>query len=95
MSENILEMQNVTTCVNEGTSEEKEILKNISLNVKKGDFITLLGTNGAGKSTLLNFPQEAARSKLPETTSRNFQSSNAPASFRRSSRIPKQARHHE
>ena len=35
MSENILEMQNVTTCVNEGTSEEKEILKNISLNVKK------------------------------------------------------------
>lgn len=54
MSENILEMQNVTTCVNEGTSEEKEILKNISLNVKKGDFITLLGTNGAGKSTLLN-----------------------------------------
>lgn len=54
MSENILEMQNVTTCVNEGTSEEKEILKNISLNVKKGDFITFLGTNGAGKSTLLN-----------------------------------------
>ena len=54
MSENILEMQNVTTCVNEGTSEEKEILQNISLNVKKGDFITLLGTNGAGKSTLLN-----------------------------------------
>ena len=67
MSENILEMQNVTTCVNEGTSEEKEILKNISL----------------------------TRSKLPETTSRNFQSSNAPASFRRSSKIPKQARHHE
>ena len=27
MSENILEMQNVTTCVNEGTSEEKETSK--------------------------------------------------------------------
>ena len=50
----ILDLQNITTTVNVGTSEEKNILKNINLKINDGDFITLLGTNGAGKSTLLN-----------------------------------------
>ena len=50
----ILYLQNITTTVNVGTSEEKNILKNINLKINDGDFITLLGTNGAGKSTLLN-----------------------------------------
>lgn len=31
-----------------------EALKTISLDIKKGDFIGLLGSNGAGKSTLIN-----------------------------------------
>lgn len=50
----ILDLQNITTTVNVGTSEEKNILKNINLKINDSDFITLLGTNGAGKSTLLN-----------------------------------------
>ena len=50
----ILDLQNITTTVNVGTSEEKNILKNINLKINDGNFITLLGTNGAGKSTLLN-----------------------------------------
>lgn len=50
----ILDLQNITTTVNVGTSEEKKILKNINLKLEDGDFVTLLGTNGAGKSTLLN-----------------------------------------
>ncbi len=33
---------------------ENIILKNICLNVKKGDFISIIGSNGSGKSTLLN-----------------------------------------
>lgn len=49
-----LELKNITTVVNPGTPEEKKILKNLSLTILPGDFITLLGTNGAGKSTLLN-----------------------------------------
>ncbi len=32
---------------------EKEILKNISFDVQKGEFVTLLGPSGCGKSTLL------------------------------------------
>lgn len=50
----ILDLQNITTTVNVGTTEEKKILKNINLKIEDGDFVTLLGTNGAGKSTLLN-----------------------------------------
>jgi putative ABC transport system ATP-binding protein len=50
----ILDLQNITTTVNEGTNEEKQILKSINLKLENGDFVTLLGTNGAGKSTLLN-----------------------------------------
>lgn len=50
----VLELNHITTTVNAGTSEEKQILKDINLKLNDGDFVTLLGTNGAGKSTLLN-----------------------------------------
>ena len=50
----LLSLDHITTVVNKGTSEERKILKDLSLTVNQGDFITLLGTNGAGKSTLLN-----------------------------------------
>ncbi|QOW63792.1 ABC transporter ATP-binding protein [Campylobacter hepaticus] len=30
-----------------------EILKNINLNIKEGEFLTLVGESGSGKSTLL------------------------------------------
>lgn len=49
-----LELKNITTVVNQGTPEEKTILKQINLKLQDGDFVALLGTNGAGKSTLLN-----------------------------------------
>ena len=32
---------------------DKEILKNISVDIEAGAFVSLLGINGAGKSTLL------------------------------------------
>jgi len=39
---------------NAGTVNEVYALKGIDLHVKKGDFVTIIGTNGSGKSTLLN-----------------------------------------
>ena len=37
-----------------GTINEHHALKQISLDVRKGDFITIIGSNGSGKSTLFN-----------------------------------------
>ncbi|MCH3921415.1 ABC transporter ATP-binding protein [Limosilactobacillus sp.] len=54
MSKPILELKNVQTVVNKGTSNETMILKGINLEINDGDFITIVGTNGAGKSTLFN-----------------------------------------
>lgn len=37
-----------------GTVDEKIAVDGISLHVKKGDFVTIIGSNGAGKTSLLN-----------------------------------------
>ena len=34
--------------------DDKKIIKDISLNIKKGEFHVIMGTNGTGKSTLGN-----------------------------------------
>lgn len=50
----MLELKNVNVIFARGTADENHALKNISLKINKGDFITVVGSNGAGKSTLLN-----------------------------------------
>ena len=50
----MLELKHVYKVFNEGTPDEKIALKHIDLSLKKGDFLTIIGSNGAGKSTLMN-----------------------------------------
>ena len=50
----MLELSQVTKVFNSGTVNEKIALNNVSLTLKEGDFVTVIGGNGAGKSTLLN-----------------------------------------
>lgn len=47
--ENLLSIENLY--VNAG---EKEILKGLNLNIKRGEIHVIMGPNGAGKSTLAN-----------------------------------------
>lgn len=50
----MLTLKNISVTFNEGTPDEKHALKPFNLNLKKGDFVTIIGGNGAGKSTLMN-----------------------------------------
>lgn len=48
----MLSISNITKTFNPGTINAKTAIKNLSLQVERGDFITVIGANGAGKSTL-------------------------------------------
>ncbi len=54
MARSLLSIKDVTKIFNPGTQDEKKALDRLSLEVREGDFITIIGSNGAGKSTLLN-----------------------------------------
>ena len=54
MADSLLTLQGITKIFNQGTQDEKRALDGLSLDVKDGDFITIIGSNGAGKTTLLN-----------------------------------------
>ncbi|WP_406676712.1 ABC transporter ATP-binding protein [Neomoorella carbonis] len=50
----MLRLVNVSKTFNPGSVNEKVALKDITLHVKPGQVVTIIGSNGAGKSTLLN-----------------------------------------
>ena len=49
-----LSVIHLTKCFEKGTPNKKIALDDFSLEVQRGEFITILGSNGAGKSTLFN-----------------------------------------
>ena len=50
----MLKLQGVSKTFNPNTVNEKVALRDISLTLNDGDFVTVIGGNGAGKSTILN-----------------------------------------
>lgn len=50
----MLDIINVYKTFNPGTINAKTALNGLSLSLKEGDFVTVIGGNGAGKSTMLN-----------------------------------------
>ena len=59
MSDNFIEIRNVTK-----TYGAKDAVKNASLNIKRGEFVTLLGPSGCGKTTTLRMIDSAHDSRL-------------------------------
>ncbi|MDO5435457.1 MAG: ABC transporter ATP-binding protein [Clostridia bacterium] len=53
MSELFLEMSNINKFYTMG-EERAHILKNVCLNVREGEYLSILGPSGSGKSTLMN-----------------------------------------
>ena len=50
----MIRFESITKTFSKGTIDEKVAINGISLHVRKGDFITVIGSNGAGKTTILN-----------------------------------------
>ena len=54
MNENIIEMKNIVKSFYIDTPNQLDILKNIDIKIKEGEFVAIVGASGSGKSTLMN-----------------------------------------
>ena len=50
----MIRLTDINKRFHETTPNEVHLIKGLNLHVKKGDFITIIGSNGAGKTTLFN-----------------------------------------
>ncbi|EKQ58074.1 MULTISPECIES: ABC transporter ATP-binding protein [unclassified Clostridium] len=54
MNKNIIEMKNIIKSFYIGTPNQLNVLKSIDVNIKEGEFVSIIGQSGSGKSTLMN-----------------------------------------
>lgn len=50
----MIRLENISKKFGVNSAEEKVIFENLNLNIKKGEFVVVIGENGAGKSTLMD-----------------------------------------
>jgi len=50
----MLRIENISKTFHAGTPDEKRALDHVSLHLRPGDFVSIIGSNGAGKSSLFN-----------------------------------------
>ena len=54
LSDNVIEMKNIIKSFYIGAENQLDILKGIDIDVKNGEFLSIVGASGSGKSTLMN-----------------------------------------
>lgn len=64
----MLDIEAVTKTFFRGTVNERLALRDVSLRLDPGDFVTIIGSNGAGKSTLLNIVSGRYRADIGRVT---------------------------
>ena len=53
-TKNVIMLSNLTKTYKKGTADEVRAVNDVNLEVKAGEFLTILGPSGSGKTTLLN-----------------------------------------
>ena len=51
---NLLSLKNIYKMFNKGTVDETTLFSDFNLDIKEGDFVSIVGSNGSGKTTILN-----------------------------------------
>lgn len=59
----MLKLSHISKTFNPGTVNEKTAIPDLSLELERGDFVTIIGANGAGKSTTLQTVSGLLRSR--------------------------------
>lgn len=49
----MIEINNITKIYNQNSPNQVSALNDVSINIKKGEFLMIIGSNGSGKSTLV------------------------------------------
>lgn len=50
----LVRMEHIDKTFNRGSVNEKTLFTDFNLNIRKGDFVSVVGSNGSGKTTMLN-----------------------------------------
>jgi lipoprotein-releasing system ATP-binding protein len=54
VADDVLKLEAISKAYNVGTPVEEQVLHDIDLTLRKGEFVALIGPSGSGKSTMLN-----------------------------------------